>query len=426
MLTSALFHLSQLRKNQWLSPSNLEALQFKKLRRLVRHAYENVLYYRRLFDSAGVKPEEIKTVEDLSRIPITTRKQLQELPLEERLANGVHPSKCKTLLTSGSSGIPLKVFLTEPEIDLYDMVWVRAFLENGQKVWDKIASLKYMSRPKRWYQTLGLWRNQILSLLEGPNQWIEVLQRERPTILRGNSFEIHRIAQLIREKGIEGIRPRVVFNTGSLLDPASRTLIDSTFHTKLFDIYGMTEVGCIAWECKAHQGWHINSDSVVLEFVDGERKVLPGERGRMICTGLHSFTMPFIRYDTGDLGVPGRERCPCGRSLPLLLSIEGRADDFFVTLDGRTHSPSTIVNQVKWIVGIGQYRLVQESVTDIVVWLIPNREYSEQTESEFKRVLKGIMGDRVNVEVKKVDHLPPDSGRKIRQLVSHVKAGKGF
>ncbi len=149
MLLSFLYQLQKLRRNQWLSPSQLEEIQGVKLRRMVRHAYDNVLYYRRLLDSVNVRPEEIRIAADLSRIPITTRKQIQQAPLEEVTAKGTNLKKCKNITTSGSSGLPLRVILNPADSAFHDMIWARAYLENGQKIGDKIASLKFAARPRR-------------------------------------------------------------------------------------------------------------------------------------------------------------------------------------------------------------------------------------------------------------------------------------
>ena len=421
-----LFDLYKLRRNQWLKASELEEIQQSKLRRIVKHAYKNVKYYRKLFDSVGVKPEDIRTPQDLVKIPITSRSQLQKLPFEEIIAEGVDITKCKRIVTSGSSGIPLTVILTKRDSSFYDMVWMRAFLGNGQKLWYKTASMKFHIPKKLWIQHLGIWRKEIISVLDDPMEWIDSIKRIKPDILRGNSFNITYLAKLIREKKIEGIRPKLIFSYGSLLDQQARALISSTFKTKVFDYYGMTELGCIAWECTKHRGYHINVDAVVLELIKGNKRASPGEMGRIICTGLHSFAMPFIRYDTGDIGILSDEKCPCGRGLPLLKSVEGRADDFFVFTDGTLCSPSVIVNQIKLIPGISQFKLVQESETEIVMWLVPSKDFSQQTRSEIKETIQKIMGDGVNVEVRTVKVIPSDSTRKMRQLVSKVKIIRNF
>lgn len=393
----------------------------KKLRAILRYTYKNVKYYHKLFDSAGVKPEDIKTVEDLPKIPITTRLQLQQLSPEEIVAKGINLNKCKKITTAGSSGIPLVVFLRKKDSDFYDMIWARTSLENGKKLWDRTAYFKFHFPPEYWFERLGIWRKEIISLLDEPKKQIETLKRFKPDIIRGNAFQLVTLARIIKQKGVEGINPRLVFSMGSLLDNHSRELIESAFCADVFDYYGATELGCIAWECSEHRGFHINIDTVVVELIKKGRVADPGEMGRIVCTGLHSFAMPFIRYDIGDVGIASEEKCPCGRGLPLLKSIEGRTDDFFVAANGALYSPSVIVNQIKLISGLSQFKIIQESKKDIITQVMPGKDFSQETVRKIKATLRKIMGRDINIKVEVLEVIPQDPLGKIGSLISKVK-----
>ena len=421
MHLSSIIDLYRLRKEQWLKTEKLLDIQQKKLRSIIEHAYENVKYYRRLFDSVGVKPEDIGTVEDLHKIPITTRLQLQQLPPEEIVAKGVNLNNCKKITTAGSSGIPLIVFLSKRDSDFYDMVWARTSLENGKRLWDSTAYFKFHFPPRFWFERLGIWKKKIISLLNDPIKQIEILIHTKPDIIRGNAFGLVNLARIIKQNNVAGINPRLVFSMGSLLDQHSRELIQSAFGAEVFDYYGATEVGCIAWECSEHRGYHINIDTVVVEFVNNGKVIGPGKMGKIICTGLHSFAMPFIRYDTGDVGIASDEKCPCGRGLPLLKSIEGRADDFFISSKGTLYSPSVIVNQIKLIAGISQFRIIQHTENDITTQIVPGEDFSKETIRKIKAILRTIMGGDINIKVQIFNTIPPDPSGKIRSLISKVK-----
>jgi len=422
MLLLSILDLYKLRRQQWLETKELEEIQRKKLKAMINHAYRKVRYYRRLFDSARIRPEDIKTVDDLTRIPITRRQDLQQLPREDIVAKDVDLNLCKRLLTSGSSGKPLLVHLSKNDDDFYGMVWARTFLENGRKLWDRSADFKFHFPPKYWFERLGIWRKTIISVLDDPIKKIETLRQVKPDVIRGNPFELVNLARIVQQLGVDGISPRLVFTMGSLLDEQSRALIESALHTRVLDSYGAAELGCIAWECSAHRGYHINIDTVVVEFTndDGE-PVGKGERGKIVCTGLHSSAMPFIRYDLGDVGIASDEKCPCGRGLPLLKGLEGRADDFLVSADGTLHSPSVIVNQIKLIVGIRQFRIIQDSERKVTAQVVPDKGMSLETIEKIKYVMKKIMGDELDIRVEIVDAIPPDASGKIRSLISKVK-----
>ena len=140
MILSSLFNLYRLRRNQWLKTSELEEIQRRKLQRIIKHAYENVTYYCKLFDSVGVKPEDIKAPEDLYKVPITTKATLQSLPITERTARNIDLRKCMISKTSGTQGTPLTIYFRKEDKNFLDMVWARTKLENGQSLKDKVIS----------------------------------------------------------------------------------------------------------------------------------------------------------------------------------------------------------------------------------------------------------------------------------------------
>ena len=414
--------LHRLRRQQWLDTEALRELQRKKIAALVNYAYRNVGYYRRLFDANKVSPADIKTVEDLSRIPVTERQVLQKQSIHETIAESADSNLNKSL-TSGSSGRPLMVYRTASENSLIDIVWARAFLENGQKIWDKSADYHSFGHiPRRWFERLGIWRKYVIPTFADPIGQIAILKRVRPDTIRGNPYELVTLAETIQRERIEGISPRLVFAMGSLLDQHNRMLIESVLHTKVFDYYGAMETGLMAWECCEHIGYHINSDTLVLEVVNDQGEPAGGgERGKIIVTGLLSYTMPFIRYNIGDIGALSDKRCPCGRGLPLLEHLEGSAYDFFVSADGTHHSPSLILNQIKYMAGIEQYRVIQETITSVRAQIVPSENFSAETGEELKGFMKRMLGNEAEITVEIVDEIPRDASGKMKSIISKVK-----
>lgn len=295
-----------------------------------------------------IKPSDIKTVHDLCKIPITERQDFQTQSIGDVTAKHVDLRKCRRSLTAGSSARPLMIYRTRGEDSLVDVVWARGFREDGQRIWDRNGDYhSYQHIPKRWFEHFGIWRRTTIPTFATLDKQIEVLMRVRPDVIRGNSNELMTLARAVQRDGIEEIRPRLVFQMGHLLDQPTRKLIESALNSKVFDFYASTEVGLVAWECSEHHGYHINMDSVVLEVLDNKGEpVSPGEKGKLVCTGLLSHAMPFIRYNMGDVGSLSDESCPCGRGLPILDHLEGRAYDFFISADGTSHSPSLIQNQI--------------------------------------------------------------------------------
>ena len=413
--------LKQIQKDQWLPRVELEKIQSLKLQKMVQYAYENVQYYHDLFDSVGVKPEDIQTKDDLSVLPITTRAVLQETAPEQLISSKIDQRDLKEITTSGSSGSPLTVFLRQKEFDRNNLVWARASQANGHRLFGKTAYLKYSPPPTFWFEKLGIWKKDIISIRDPIEVKISKLRKIQPDIIKGTPYELITIARSILEKGVEDISPKSVFSMGSLLDEHSRALLKRVFHADVYDFYGATEIGLIAWECSAHNGYHINMDATVVEIIHKGRRASANETGRVVCTNLNSHSMPFIRYDLGDFATMALENCPCGRELPLLKSIEGKADDFFMDSRGELHSPSAITNRIKMISGIRDFRLIQTETTKIKAQLVVSGEHQIGAISrQIQSVFKEIMGECVEVYCEQLPELPKDPEKKIRAMISYV------
>ena len=203
MLIPPILYLYKLRKQEWLHTETLRKLQQRKLVAVVNHAYRNVRYYKSLFDSVGVKPDDIKTSEDLAKIPITRREALQQLPTGDIVASNADLTRCKKTLTSGSSGRPLMVYRTRREDNFYDIGWARSFLDNGERIWDRNADYhSYEHIPKRWFEHFGIWRRIIIPTLEDPKNKARMIERARPDIIRANPSELVSLAMTVQREKI--------------------------------------------------------------------------------------------------------------------------------------------------------------------------------------------------------------------------------
>ena len=420
-----ILELYRWRRRQWQRQEAVRESQCKRLMKTISRAYTQVRYYRRLFDSVGISPKDVSCVEDLDSVPITDRQTIQTRPLQEVTASNVDLEKCIRRCTSGSIGRPLMMYMNQREDCLIDMTWAFAFIENGQRLLDKCAD--FHSNPNkyaytRWFERVGIWRRATVSALTKPVEQMALLRRVRPDIIRGNPDDLREVVSVIQRNGIDDIKPRLVFTMGAFLDDRFRALIKSVLGADVFDYYGSAELGCIAWECSMHEGYHINSDSVVLEVIDSRgNRVRPGESGRLVCTGLIANTMPFIRYDTGDVGIVEDRKCRCGRTFPTLSRLQGRAYHFLVLRDGSRVAPFVLSSQIKNIRGIEQYRVIQESVTQIDVEIVPDKEWTENARELVQALLKRITHGEAVINVKICGSIPRDASGKIQSIVSKVK-----
>lgn len=424
-----LYYLWKIRKAQQLNPSELEKLQNRKLRAVVKHAYENVPYYHELFNSAKLKPEDIKTKEDLVKIPITTKQVLQRLSISERVAKGVNINKCIKCRTSGSTGEPLDVFLNKRELSYRVAMQTRVYglnlTEKKVNILDRThlppkgSPATIFRKLKQCLNHLGLWRRYYFSLFEEPGELVSKLLEIKPDVIETQPSTLKLISEFVRENNITGISPKSIFTRAELLSREDRKQIETVFGTRLTDLYGIIEFGIVAWECDRHQGYHINSDIVLVEAIKNNQQVY-GEEGKMVCTDLINYTMPLIRYAVEDIVILSKEKHNCGSNFPLIRLIEGRSNDFVTLPSGKILPPILLIITLEKIEGISQFKLVQENINVFDVQIVKGQNFKETTIEEVKRLLTEILNRKTRINVNIVSEIPREKSGKVRPIVSKI------
>ena len=229
---------------------------------------------------------------------------------------------------------------------------------------------------------------------------------------------------------VSGINSSLVFSRAETLTERHRGLVRSVFGLEVYDTYGSREFSRVAFECGEHSGLHMITDSAVLEFLDEDGEdVSSGEFGEVTVTGLHSYVMPLIRYNLGDVAVPSDERCGCGRNWPLIKQILGRTREFLIMLSGRKINPRSIRNVIsdevwKKMFVIAQYQIIQESRDKILVKIVKGRDFNLNIIPRIKRGMDHVchnMNEDVDTEISIVDIIPKDRSGKRQILISMVK-----
>ena len=425
----SLFYLKQLRRDLKATAEDLKEKQNRKLRAIVRHAYENVPFYHRKFRAAGILPSNILSVEDLVKIPLTTKLEIQAAPLGDLIARGADWKHFVKRETSGSTGIPLNVIVDNNVVDYENALWGLAFFGNGMKPWHRMVRItdpRNFPASRRLHECLGLMRTDFVSVFDGVESQLSVIEEKKPDVVRGYTTCVENLARFGSDR-LARIKPSMVFTSAELLDKRARDTINAAFRTELFDLYVCVEFGLVAWECREHSGYHINTDSLVVEFVKNSEVASFGERGEIVCTGLINKTMPLIRYDLGDVAVPSTERCKCGISLPLMKIVEGRRGDYLIATNGRMIPPIIFFPfPFDEVSGIRQFRVIQEKKDELVVEMVirewGSTELKENLEKAEKN-LKHVFGEDMRVDFNIVDKIERDPTGKLRKIVSHLPTG---
>jgi phenylacetate-CoA ligase len=214
------------------------------------------------------------------------------------------------------------------------------------------------------------------------------------------------------------IRPKVVVTGAEQLIPQVRASLMRTYQCPVFDSYGLQEVGPFACECAARSGLHVEDDGVIVEIVRDGKRAPQSESGEVVVTDLCNWTMPILRYRTGDIARMTYEPCECGLAYPRLVLIEGRTTDLFVTPGGETIHPYSLLGRLGSL-ELAQYQLVQRSRQEVVVRYVgdvPERVVCEAVEPGVHR----FMGQEVRVRAERVSTLDRP-GRKTQLYVSELK-----
>ncbi len=400
--------LRELRGGVRRAPEEIRARQGALLRRAVAHASSQVPFYQRLWTSAGVSTDQIRSVDDLRRLPIVTADRVRAAAERGELTAGTFtPRGGRRFWTSGSSGKPLEVPRGPLEARLWRVAGLRMQLEHGFRWWDTTVQFDAAPGPAHPLQALGLAPAVWIPLELPLDEQLDGLERARARVILGNVTVLRRISHALAERCGRLTRPASVFPMGEVLDDDSRTTIRAAFGIEPTDLYGMTEVGFIAWQCERRSPLHVNAELVIVEILRDEVPARPGELGRVVVTDLRGQTMPFLRYDTGDLARAAGP-CNCGRTLPAMGPVEGRTRHAIHTIDGRTLTQRAVMNHLAATLRMGEYRLRRESDHRFRLEVTPRGFAAGFGEAEVRRALRELIGD-VELVVESTDAFPEGS-----------------
>ena len=277
---------------------------------------------------------------------------------------------------------------------------------------------------------LGIYAPVPISALDNSTSQISVIEKVNPDVLDGYSSSLLLLAKELEERELKTINPRFLFGGAELTDNLSRGYIEKVFEAPFYDRYATIELERMAWQCPAKMEYHIDADTIILEFVDRDgQEVSPGERGEIVCTSLFNYAMPFIRYAIGDMGIPSDEECSCGRTFPLMKVVEGRKDSLIVLPDGRMLSPRTFtiaMRMFKLYKHIAQFRIIQKKQDLFEIHIQKkNGDIDEETmETELvvhmKKMLK-LDAFEITFKTRFVENIPLDKSGKLMAVVSELK-----
>ena len=418
---------------QWLSPEEIRAWQWKRLKELLDYAYEQSPFYRRRWEECGVRPESIKTPEDFQKLPLLTREDVQN-HAEEMLTTqeGIVANQ-----TGGSTGTPLHFFQGPRYHQTAQAARVVATEMTGYRFGDKVLMLwgsdfdskKRDSLKFRLAERLGHRRRFFNTFHLGPQDIEEiakVLKQWRPELVVGYASSLLFVAQEILRLKIDVPRPRIgVQSSAETLFPKNRRIIEEAFGAPVFDRYGSREFATLAHECPAHEGLHVLAYSNYLEFLQQGAPVEPGEEGEIVVTCLDNWAMPFIRYQTQDLAVPLAEPCSCGRGLPLMRIGQGRVADNIVSPSGKVIHGEFFTHLFYKFEGIRRFQVVQTTPEKLTIRLVPMPEADlERAKAFLQKTIAEHADAAFQVDFEICEDILPSASGKYRFIISERLGGR--
>jgi phenylacetate-CoA ligase len=422
--------LAELERSQWLSRAEVEALQIEKLRALLGTAYAHSPWHRERMDAAGLRPDDVRELAALRRLPIMDK--AQAAAHRDRLVWRGVPGGVFQYNTGGSSGQPLIFYFgrSRQAADAAARIRARRWwgVEVGRPevyVWGAPVELSRTD----WVKTVRdrmvnhLVLNAFAMSTDRMDGYLDAIEAFRPWSIYGYASSVALLAAHASARGrrLRLPRLRVVCTTGEPLYDHQRSLIGEVFGVPVANEYGCRDVGFIAHETP-HGQLVMTSENTIVEVLDAAgNPVAPGEIGEAVMTGLCSEAQPFIRYRTGDMVRLSTEPERDGRGLHVVAEVAGRQTDFLVRSDGAIMHALAGIYVLRAVDGVGEFKLIQHDRTSLEVRVVPNARWQASMEQAIVTGLKQRLGEDVRVEVKPIDAIPPEASGKHRYVVSHVR-----
>ena len=410
---------------QWWDRKRLVSYQNSCLSETLKISYNEVPFYKTLYDSCNIDINSVATVTDLAQLPFVTKDMLRASYPDLCTRNTKLP--WREYCTSGSSGKPFAV-----RVDNLAMSHARAlmFLRANFSGWDIGDSFLQTGMTlergivKKWKDIL--LRVQYVSAFNLSDSvldsYLDLLDRKKLKYIMGYTGGIYCLASRAIEIGFN-LKLKGVVSWGDNLYQHYREKIERAFNCTVTDTYGCGEGIQIAAQCGMNNGaYHVFMPHVVVEIVDDEgAPVKPGDLGNVVLTRLDPGAMPLIRYKVGDIARKSSdESCPCGRGLEMLTIIEGRDTDVIVTPSGNRLIVHFFTGILEYYQSVDTFKVIQEKLDEIIIEIVPRSDFQEAHWEQIKDEILQKGDPDLKIELKIVKDIPLEISNKRRFVVSKI------
>ncbi|MEM3737707.1 MAG: phenylacetate--CoA ligase [Candidatus Bathyarchaeia archaeon] len=431
-----------------MSKSELQALQFKRLKRMLRYVYENSPFYKRKFDAMKVKPDDLRSLDDIVRFPFTTKEDLRlnAYPYGGAFLCVPREQIICWHMTSGTTGTPTIAPYTYKDYEVWMNVMARSYTAAGVRPGDIVMNIYgygLFTGGIGFHQSAHLVGASVIPWSVGRTEaLIKTMRDYHATVMTGTPSYQYYIAEKVKEMGLDpekDLALRVTIPGAEMWTELMRKRLEEEFALKkrgggARDVYGSTEMTGpgVGQECIYENGFHFWADHWYLEIIDPKtlEPVEPGEEGEMVFTHLTREGMPLIRYRIGDLTILDDEPCECGRkAFPRCKRIRGRTDDV-IHFKGVKVFPSAVQEALFKFPEIKEYQIIVDrtkSLHDMIIKVEvspypSNEKSSSDLKEKVERELANIIFVRPTVEIVSPGTLPRYEGKSKRVVLKEPTA----
>ena len=404
----------------------------RRVRQIVAYAAKTVPYYRELFARERIDYRQIRTAEDLARLPLLDRDLVRRQP--QLFLSEARPARDSlAFFTTGSTGTPLRVQHDRRSLLLNLALGERerapviegtggSFLPKEIYVGFETSTLRKVTAFYRQSTLMPVGSGRCFVSVRTPIEEVAALSlAEKPDLLVGYGGWIHLFFKTVAARGIEIHAPRMVMYVAEALPHGGREQIEGGFGIPVMSRYSAAEAFKIGFYCERRSGFHLHEDVTHVRVVGSEGEALaPDEAGRLVISNLVNRGSVLLNYPIGDLGSISSQQCTCGRTFKLLSELEGRVEDILPMPDGRFVHPRAVWQVFQGDPDLLQYQLTQREPNRFELGLVTiDREAFERVERRAQPLLRELLGRQSRIEITPRSAGDQRGEGKFRAVVSH-------
>lgn len=415
-----------LKESQRWSQDQLEEYQLYQLAQLIRHAYQNVPYYTKLFDQLGLKPHNIQDFTDLQKLPFLT-KTIVKKNMKYFLAKNYPINKLEYITTGGSTGTPLGLCVEKGIAEAKYLAYIQTLLDHAHcHHSNKNVCLIGNDLPYK-YQLFR--RILILSSFHMNDEtlpdYVNKIRNLKPRYITGYPSAITRLANYMKQHKMKSFPTlKTILCSGETIYNWQQELLEEFFQCRVYSFYNQAEHVIFAGTCPKSNYYHLYPQYGFTEIIanNGDQVTRDGKIGEIVSTGFCNYVFPFIRYKTEDIGVFTTQQCGCGSSYSLLKRIEGRRQECIVTKTERVLPLTGVFGLVaRSSRNVEDCQFVQEEIGKIELLIVKGVGYSIRDEQKIRQSFQKKLGQEIHLTITYVDQISHAASGKHRFLIQKLR-----